>query len=63
MSKEKRIVLTEWGCLYGVLRDHNINIDHISGEEGPKIVEEFMEAMCNAGYVAKAKEKKGRKKK
>lgn len=45
-------VLTPWGCLYGVLTEYGINVDHISGRVGTHIVEDFMDAMVEAGHVA-----------
>lgn len=46
-------MLSEWGCLSLTLRDYGINTDNIPGRVGKHIVEDFMERMCEAGYVAK----------
>ena len=50
---EENYVLTEWGCLASVLIEYGINVSHITGRVGAHIVEDFMDAMCNAGYVSK----------
>ena len=47
---------TEWGCLYSVLSDYGIDVSHIPGRVGKHIVEDFMEMMVEAGYVARNEE-------
>ena len=49
-------VLTEWGCLYSVLSDYDIDVSHIPGKVGKHIVEDFMELMETSGYVVKKTE-------
>ena len=56
-EEEEMYVLTPWGCLYSVLTDYNIPVDSVPGRVGEHIVEDFMEAMAKAGYVAKAEDK------
>lgn len=56
---EESYVLSEWGCLASVLDEYGINVSHITGRVGAHIVEDFMDAMCNAGYVSKKKVKDG----
>lgn len=51
---EERYVLSEWGCLSVTLNEYGIRTDNISGRVGKHIVEDFMDAMCRAGYVAKS---------
>lgn len=53
-DNEEQYILTEWGCLYAVLTDYGINVDHISGKVGAHIVEDFMDLMVRAGYIKKA---------
>ena len=48
-----KFVLSEWGCLYSVLSDYGINVDHIKGKVGEHIVEDFMELMVKCGYIGK----------
>ncbi len=50
---EEKYVLSEWSCLASVLNEYGINVSHITGRVGAHIVEDFMDAMCNAGYVSK----------
>ena len=50
---EEKYMITEWGCLSSTLHDYGIDVSHISGRVGEHIVEDFMDAMCDAGYVAK----------
>lgn len=52
-TNEEVYVLTEWGCLSSILEEYGIDVSHITGRVGAHIVEDFMDAMCNAGYVAK----------
>lgn len=56
MDNEEKYVLSEWGCLSIVLMEYGIDISHITGRVGEHIVEDFMAAMCDAGYVSKKKE-------
>ena len=50
-------VLSEWGCLHSVLSDYGINVDHIKGKIGEHIVEDFLELMCECGYIRKTEDK------
>ena len=50
---EETYVLSEWSCLASVLNEYGIDVSHITGRVGAHIVEDFMDAMCNAGYVSK----------
>lgn len=56
---EENYVLSEWGCLASVLTEYGINVSHITGRVGAHIVEDFMDSMCNAGYVAKKEVENG----
>lgn len=56
---EENYVLSEWGCLASVLSEYGIDVSHITGRVGAHIVEDFMDAMCNAGYVSKKEVKDG----
>lgn len=50
--------LTKWGCLVVTLNNYGFDIpDYITGMVGDHIVDDFMEAMQLAGYVAKREEK------
>ncbi len=53
MDNEETYVLREWGCLMSVLMEYGIDVSHITGRIGEHIVEDFMAAMCDAGYVSK----------
>ena len=53
-----QFVLTEWGILTEILSDYGIDVWHIPGRVGQHIVEDFMECMVNAGYIAKNEEEK-----
>ena len=52
-ENEENYKLTEWGCLYGVLTEYGIDVSHITARIGAHIVEDFMDAMCKAGYAEK----------
>lgn len=52
-----KFVLSEWGCLHSVLSDYGINVDHIKGKIGEHIVEDFLELMCECGYIRKTGDK------
>ena len=52
-ENEEQYELTEWGCLYGVLSEYGIDVSHITARIGAHIVEDFMDAMCKAGYAKK----------
>lgn len=52
-KKEEQYVLTEWGCLGSTLKEYGIDVSHITGRVGKHIVDDFMDAMCKAGYVEK----------
>ena len=53
----ERYVLTKWGCLVVTLNSYGFDIpDYITGAVGDHIVDDFMEAMQLAGYVAKREE-------
>lgn len=55
---DERYVLTKWGCLVVTLNSYGFDIpDYITGAVGDHIVDDFMEAMQLAGYVAKREEK------
>lgn len=56
---EEKYVMTEWGCLSCTLEEYGIDVSHITGRVGAHIVEDFMDAMCNAGYVSKREAKDG----
>lgn len=54
----ERYRLTKWGCLVVTLNNYGFEIpDYITGAVGDHIVDDFMEAMQLAGYVAKREEK------
>lgn len=53
---EVRYQLTEWGCLSMTLADYGINTSHITGTIGKHLVDDFMKAMENAGYVERHEE-------
>lgn len=54
----ERYVLTKMGCLVVTLNSYGFDIpDYITGAIGDHIVDDFMEAMQLAGYVAKREEK------
>lgn len=55
---DARFVLTEWGILAGIMSDYGIDVWHIPGRVGQHIIEDFMEGMVNAGYIAKNEEEK-----
>lgn len=59
MDNEEKYVLSEWGCLASVLDEYGIDVSHITGRVGAHIVEDFMDAMCNAGYVSKKEVENG----
>ena len=52
-ENEENYKLTEWGFLYGVLSEYGIDVSHITARVGAHIVEDFMDAMCKAGYAEK----------
>lgn len=56
---EENYVLSEWGCLASVLDEYGIDVSHITGRVGRHIVEDFMDAMCNVGYVTKQEAEDG----
>ncbi len=53
---ETKYMVTPWGCLYSVLSDYGIEVGHVAGRVGAHIVDDFMDAMTRAGYVAKKDE-------
>lgn len=53
-DEDKIYVATPWGLLYSVLTEYGISAGHISGRIGTHIVDDFMEAMMNSGYVQRA---------
>lgn len=55
---EEIFVLTPWGCLSDVLQDYGVDISRITPRMGVHMVEDFMDAMCNAGYVGKIEDAK-----
>lgn len=52
-ENEEVFVMTEWGCLSSVLAEYGIDVSHITARVGTHIVEDFMDAMCKAGYLEK----------
>ncbi len=58
-TAEERYVISEWGCLCTTLEEYGIDVSHITGRVGAHIVEDFMDAMCNAGYVSEKEVKDG----
>lgn len=52
-TDEEKYVMTEWGCLRCTLEEYGVDVSHITGRVGKHIVEDFMDAMCNAGYLEK----------
>lgn len=52
-ENEEQYVLTEWGCLGSTLKEYGVDVSHITGRVGKHIVDDFMDAMCKAGYVEK----------
>ena len=59
MDNEEKYVLSEWGCLASVLNEYGIDVSQITGRVGAHIVEDFMTAMCDAGYVSKKEAEDG----
>lgn len=56
---EEKYTLTPKGCLYEVLLDyvgpdHLLDVRKIQGRVGEYIVDDFLDAMCRAGHLAKA---------
>lgn len=49
-----KFVLTEWGCLSSVLTDYGVDISRVTGKIGKHIVEDFLELMCECGYIGRA---------
>lgn len=43
--------ITLWGCLSSVLLDYNIDLSHITPRMGEHMVNDFMEALENQGYL------------
>lgn len=58
-NAEESYVISEWGCLCTTLEEYGIDVSHITGRVGMHIVEDFMDAMCNAGYLVKKEVKDG----
>lgn len=58
-TNEETYVLTEWGCLSSTLEAYSIDVSHITSRVGAHIVEDFMDAMCNAGYLEKKEVENG----
>ena len=58
-TDEERYVISEWGCLCTIFEEYGIDVSHITGRVGAHIVEDFMDAMCNAGYLEKKEVKDG----
>ena len=58
-TTEEIYVLTEWGCLSSTLEEYGIDVSHITSRVGAHIIEDFMDAMCNAGYVSKKEVENG----
>lgn len=58
-EEEEKYVLSEWRCLSATLNDYGIKTDNISGRVGKHIVDDFMDAMCKAGYVAQSENTEG----
>lgn len=56
-NEDENYVLSPWGCLYAVLLDYNIDLSYVKGRVGEHIVEDFMDAMVNCGYISKAGDK------
>lgn len=54
-NSEEKYCLTEWGCLSSVLAEYGIDVSHITSTIGKHLVDDFMDAMCKAGYVGKVK--------
>lgn len=51
---DDKFVLTEWGCLSSVLTDYGVDISRVTGKIGKHIVEDFLELMCECGYIGRA---------
>ena len=51
---DDKFVLTEWGCLSSVLTDYGVDVSRVTGKIGEHIVEDFMELMCECGYIGRA---------
>ena len=56
---EEKYTLTPMGCLYAVLLDyvgpdHLLDVRKIQGRVGEHIVDDFLDAMCRCGHLAKA---------
>ena len=58
-TAEETYVISEWGCLCTTLGEYGIDVSHITGRVGAHIVEDFMDAMCNAGYLEKKEAEDG----
>ena len=54
---DDKFVLTEWGCLSSVLTDYGVDVSRVTGKIGEHIVEDFMELMCECGYIGRAEDK------
>lgn len=48
--------LTPWGCLEAVLKDFGVDTSNVTGRMGELIIEDFMKAMVDAGYIKKTEE-------
>ena len=52
-NEDEIYALTPWGCLYAVMLDYNIDLSYVKSRVGEHIVEDFMDAMVNCGYISK----------
>ena len=51
---DAKFILSEWGCLSSVLTDYGVDISRVTGKIGEHIVEDFLELMCECGYIGRA---------
>lgn len=50
-NKDEVYGLTPWGCMYAVLEDYGFDPERLTPKMGEHMVEDFMQAMVNAGLV------------
>ena len=55
MNNEDTFVLTPWGCLWATLEEYGIDTSEMTAKVGESMVNDFMDAMVTAGYIAEEK--------
>lgn len=55
-ENDEIFALSQWGCLYAVLKDYGVDISHITPKMGEHMVEDFLGAMVKAGHIRKVEE-------